>query len=430
MKVLIEGADVNAFTCAAKLAESGQEVVLCTGKKGYISELLPGSVLAPEVATGLNLGLTLDIVGRKGRSSKGEEVSLTLREAGGDVTENDQKRWSDFVRLLNNGSDILRNLHDSPGSDLATRWRDFGRRQALEVLRLPWLSLSELLDEWFEGDLLKATLAVAALRGNRQGPFAPGSAFLLLQRWARGEVFGRGKLRADSVREAAQNRGASLKDEEVVSFQVSRGKVHGAELSNGETVEADFFVSSRDLSTVLKDKVGMGKLSPEVNHHLEVWDSRSTTTVVELGSGGDWGGALVSFCDTLEDLEKAYDPTKYGEFSQKPFGEFDSSAGFLYLQHLDGETGEERAGQFCQEAGLGEPLNIFTPRKLAQAYGVEGGHLYGGERSLWQSLALRQRRENPLPGLYFCGAGTGPGDYSGLAGWKMGARLIEALAPV
>ena len=195
MKTVVVGSDHNALVCALELKQSGHEVVVVEGRKlGGIASVMPASPLAPEVATAYELGVSLEIVGRVGVSSEGKQVQLSLREVSGDVGEQDQAKWKDFKKVMNNASELWRGLFEMDNRDVVSRWREFGQRQSMEVLRLPCQSLSELLDDWFETELLKAALGVAALRGTRQGPFAPGTAFLLLQRWARGEVWARGMV--------------------------------------------------------------------------------------------------------------------------------------------------------------------------------------------------------------------------------------------
>jgi hypothetical protein len=138
---------------------------------------------------------------------------------------------------------------------------------------------------------------------------------------------------------------------------------------------------------------------------------------------------MVNFCDDLESLERAYDPTKYGRDSEKPFAEFDSESGLLYVQHLGAEEAEEKVKALCETYELGEVSDLMLPEDIAQKYGVDGGHLFGGERSLWQSYTLREQLRRPLSNLYLCGSGTGPGDHSGLSG-LLCAELINQPVPV
>jgi phytoene dehydrogenase-like protein len=430
MKIVVTGSDHNALVCAIELNKAGHKVEVLEGENfSGIASLVPSCPLAPEVASGLDLGVSLEIVGRVGLSSAGQEVSLKLRDISGDVTERDKARWRDFVKVLNNASELWRGLFQQGEPDVVARWREFGPRQSMEVLRLPCQSLSELLDDWFESDLLKATLAVAALRGSRQGPFAPGSAFLLLQRWARGEVFGRARTGGMVLKKLAEEAGVVFCKEHVEQYHLSLGRVDNARTSSGSEVTADLFVTSEDPVYTIEHRVGKGKVDPELVAASEFWDCRSTTTVAKLAPSDRWNGAVVSIANDLESLERAYDPTKYGKFSESPFVELDSRAGWLYAQHLDGDEAAAKVDSICQAFELGEVKRLYTPAELSQEHPATGGHLFGGEKSLWQSYGLRQRFCNPVSNLYLCGASTGPGDYSGVSG-LMCARLVGSLAAV
>lgn len=428
MKIVISGSDANAWVCALKLKQEGHEVEVVTGLPG-VAELLPGAPLAPEVASEFDLGVTLQIVGRTGVAPGGQSVQLKLREITGEVSPQDQSRWSDFVKVLNNASEIWRGLfQQDQGSQIVARWREFGRRQAMEVLRVPCQSLSELLDDWFETDLLKATLAATALRGTRQGPFAPGSAFLLLQRWARGEVFGRAKFDVERLQNLATEVGINVIKESVERYSVSRGKIQNLVTKEGREIQADHYLTSADPVTALNQQVGAVNLDPDTAGLVKHWNVRSTTVVARVSPSEKWGGAMVNFCQNLESLEKAYDPTKYGGFSDNAFAEFDSQAGLLYVQHLGGEDSGKKVEALCETFELGQIQDLHTPEQIAETYGAAGGHLFGGERALWQSYSLREQLRHPFPNLTLCGAGTGPGDYSGVSG-LMAARLLAETGP-
>ena len=428
MNIAILGSDPNALVCAIEARKAGHEVTVFEGEKlGGVSSLLPSCPLAPEVATLMDLGVSLEIVGRAGLSAGGESVSLSLRDVSGDVSERDKARWRDFVMTMNKAAEIWRGLFD--GSPVVERWREFGRRQSMEVLRLPWQSLSELLNEWFESEVLKATLAVAALRGTRQGPFAPGTAFLLIQRWARGEVFGRSRTGAMALKKKAEELGVVVRAGEISELVISGGQIESVAFGDGESLKADLYITSEDPVRTLLHRIGANHLDPDDLAVVSSWDCRSTTTVAKVAPSDRWSGAVVSLADSVKSLEKAYDPTKYGGYSEEPFAELDSRSGWLYVQHLDGEGASQKVNALCEKFQLGEVKRLFTPTDLKEKFGVTGGHLFGGEKTLWQSYSLRERLVNPLPNLYLCGSSTGPGDYSGVSG-LLSAGQVGRFEPI
>ena len=382
MKIVVAGTDANAWVGALKLRQQGHQVEIISDKS--VSTLLPGAPLAPEVSAEFGLGVILKIVGRVGISPEGGSVHLKLPRISGEVTQADQDRWPEFVKVMNNASEIWRGLFEpSSSGQLVTRWREFGRRQAMEVLRVPCQSLSELLDDWFESDLLKATLAATALRGSRQGPFSPGRAFLLLQRWARGEVFGRARVGTERLRELAEQAGITIHSETTERFDVCAGKLQSLRTQSGSQIQADVYLSTADPVTVLSQQIGLPRLDPDIGGVVKHWDVRSTTTVAKLSPSDNWNGASVNFCQDLESLEKAYDATKYRRFSESPFAEFDSESGMLYIQHLGDESTAEKVNSLCQAHQLGDVQELWTPSEVEKQYGAAGGHLFGGERPLW-----------------------------------------------
>jgi phytoene dehydrogenase-like protein len=63
---------------------------------------------------------------------------------------------------------------------------------------------------------------------------------------------------------------------------------------------------------------------------------------------------------------------------------------------------------------LVEHRQVITPMDLEQSYGLTGGHIFHGERSLDQLFTMRPilgwaQYRTPIEGLYLCGAGTHPG---------------------
>ena len=80
---------------------------------------------------------------------------------------------------------------------------------------------------------------------------------------------------------------------------------------------------------------------------------------------------------------------------------------------------------FCKSFGL-TAFDRLSPEDLERGWGVTGGHLYGGDPALWQSLWLRDAFTRPLPNLHLCGPGVGAGDHSGLNGRRTAAEVLAS----
>ena len=62
----------------------------------------------------------------------------------------------------------------------AWKMRKLGTRGVADVTRLFTMSVSDLLDDWFESDAIKAMLTVNGVIGTWAGPDEPGTAYVML----------------------------------------------------------------------------------------------------------------------------------------------------------------------------------------------------------------------------------------------------------
>jgi phytoene dehydrogenase-like protein len=427
MKVVAVGSEPNTLVAALLLARSGHAVQLLTGPHlGGIAHLLGNAPLDQRLAGKLGIEQSGRREGRLGINPEGQRVSLRRDGLDGQVSQRDKEAWPAFQRLLDDASELWRSLYDQPAGSLVDRWRELGRRQALEVLRLPWHSLRDLLDEWFESELLKATLASAALFGSRQGPFASGTAFLLLQRWARGEVLASCPAPLDALSHALLQSGVAIQRETAARFELSQGLVQQVHTHSGRSFEAEVVVSGADPVLTWGQHLPLAEAEPEVADALQSWKAQSTTGTADVDAGGFSDHALVSLTDTIASLEKAYDPCKYGGSSEAPFGELETAGQRVWVQHLVGKGSEKLIDPFAKRYGI-TALDKMSPDMIERAYLVSGGHLYGGDPVLWQSGWLRECFQQPLPNLYLCGPGVGRGDYSGLNGERCARQVLEQM---
>jgi phytoene dehydrogenase-like protein len=164
----------------------------------------------------------------------------------------------------------------------------------------------------------------------------------------------------------------------------------------------------------------------------------------------------------IDYLERAFDASKYGEFSRNPYIEITfpslsdpslAPAGqqvmSIYMQyapyklkHSDwdaertalGETVVKTISQYAPnlpQAILSH--QIITPKDLEETYGLTGGQIFHGELSLDQFFTMRPlldwaRYKTPIQGLYLCGNGTHPGTgLTGGSGANAAKEIIKGL---
>src|SRR5690242_6976838 len=139
---------------------------------------------------------------------------------------------------------------------LARRFAALPRRLRDTFIQLMTMSAADFLDQWFETDPLKATMAASGIIGTFQGIRSPGTAYVLLHHYM-GEIDGvlrawgipRGGTGAvsESIADAARALGAEIRTETAVEGLLTRGdEVTGVVTSAGEELTARVTLSSLD----------------------------------------------------------------------------------------------------------------------------------------------------------------------------------------
>jgi phytoene dehydrogenase-like protein len=314
----------------------------------------------------------------------------------------------------------------------------------------------DLLDDWFESDVLKGALGGLAVSGTRFGPRAGGTAFTLLHHHAGSPA---GVFRSESrglrraLTAAARERGAEIRTgAEVTRIVVSRGRAAGVALASGEEMTAPLVVSTTDPRRTFLDLVDPGVLDPDFVHAVRHIRFRGTATLVELSAATapPFAGLLVA--PTLDHLERAADAAKYGRVSAQPLIDLRSTgpapggrhglvAAIQYTPYaLRDGTWDDAGRRALADAALGalrahapavsDPRveQVLSPVDLESRYGLTEGSLSHGELALDQILFMRPvagwaRYATPVAGLYLGGAGAHPG--GGIPG---GAGYLAATA--
>ncbi len=140
-----------------------------------------------------------------------------------------------------------------PLAGLARRFQQLPQRQQAVFVQLMTMSASEFLDQWFETDPLKATMAASGIIGTYQGVKSPGTAYVLLHHYM-GEIDG--AFRAwgipkggtggvsNAIGNAARALGAEIRHEAPVARILAKGgRAVGVVLEDGEEIQADAILS-------------------------------------------------------------------------------------------------------------------------------------------------------------------------------------------
>ena len=362
--------------------------------------------------------------------------------------------------------------------------RGLGKKDEYRLLRYGPMAVADLAAEWFETELLRATVAARGIFGAFAGPWSAGtSAALLLQAATDGHAiapssFVKGGMGAltQALAKAATEAGAEIRtNAEVVSIQVKDGKATGVVLANGEEIPAWTTVSNADPGVTLLELLAYGELEPSFLNKIRNYRAHGTVAKIHLAlsalpkfTGLNDEDAVerlsgrIHIGPDIDYLERAFDAAKYGDFSSRPYLDItiptlaDPSlapkgahvmsihAQFAPYKLKDGDWNSRREGLgdavvnvLCEYApNLKDSIvarQVITPLDLEQTYGLSGGHIHHGEMSLDQLFAFRPligwaRYRTPIAGLYLCGAGTHPGGgVTGAPGMNASREIIKDL---
>ena len=346
--------------------------------------------------------------------------------------------------------------------------RNLGKKDMYRLLRWGPMAVADLAAEYFETELLRAVVAARGLFGTFLGPWSAGSALVLLIRAAGdahpvGSAFfaagGMGAL-TQAMASAAQAAGAEIRSgAEVIEIRVKDGAASGVILSTGEEIDARAVISNADPKRTLLKLTDPTHLTPDFVQKLQHYRGNGTVAKVNLAlsglpnftalKNGDAAALTgrIHIGNEIDYLERAFDASKYGNFSPHPYLEATipsltdptlapegKHVMSIYVQYApyklkgDWETQRKPLGQTVVKTlaqytpNLPELIlthQIITPQDLEDTYGLTGGQIFHGDLALDQFFTMRPlldwaRYRTPIANLYLCGSGTHPG--AGLTG--------------
>jgi phytoene dehydrogenase-like protein len=380
------------------------------------------------------------------------------------------------------------NVEDPSAGDLWSLFktgrsiRNLGKKDMYRLLRWGPMAVADLASEYFETELLRATIAARGIFGTFLGPWSAGSSLVLLLRAAAdphpaGSSWlvsgGLGAL-TQAMADAAKEAGARIRcGAEVAEVRVKDGVAASVVLSTGEEIHAKTIVSNADPKRTLLRLVDPAHLSPDFLMKLQHYRMAGTVAKVNLALSGlpqftalhDPGDALrgrIHIGPEIDYLERAFDESKYGNFSRQPYLEAaipsvtDPSLAppgqhvmSIYAQYAPYKL---RNGNWdTQRKALGQTVvqtlsqyapdvprmilahQIITPQDLEDTYGLTGGHIFHGELALDQFFTMRPlldwaRYSTPIQNLYLCGSGTHPGvGLTGASGANAAKQILKDL---
>ena len=365
---------------------------------------------------------------------------------------------------------VLARLRGLPGKEMAGLVKIFTR------------SAADFLDDWFQCDQIKVTLATDGVIGANGGPRSPGTAYILLHHCMGGVDghrglwgFARGGMGAvsDAIADSARSSGATIRTSAPVErVKVKNGRVEGVVLEGGEEIDAPVVASNLDPKTTFLKLVPERELDSEFVTAIRRYRSEGTSLKINLaldalpeflavpGAPAPHHRATMHICPSMEYVERAWDDAKYGRPSREPLIEMTIPT--MYDESL-APAGKHIMGIFLQYAPytlaeghwdeLAEPyadqvLNliagyapnmssvvrhrqVLSPLDLERRFGLAGGNIFHGELSLDQMFVMRPvagwaRYRTPIRGLFLCGSGAHPGGgVMGAPGYNAAREILK-----
>jgi len=347
---------------------------------------------------------------------------------------------------------------------LMQRFRSLSSDERYTLVQLMTMSAADFLDQWFETDVLKATMSASGIIGTFLGIRSPGTAYVLLHHYM-GEIdgafrswgFSRGGTVAisNAIADAAREAGVEIRTQAgVVKILVKNGRTCGVALQSGEEISANVVSSSVDPHLTFERFLDPSELPADFLEGVRRYKYRGSSGKVNLaldalpdfkclpGPGAHLRGAI-SISPSIEYMERAYDDAKYGNFSRKPYidivipsltdpsvappGKHVMSCFVQYAPYkLAKGTWDDQREAFgdavvntiAEHAPNIKKIitggQILTPLDLEREFGLTQGNIFQGELSLEQLFFLRPvpgwaYYRTPIDNLYLCGSATHPG---------------------
>ncbi len=525
---VIIGGGHNGLVSAAYLARAGMKTLVLEqrhvlGGAAVTEEIFPGfrfsvfsyvvSLLRPEIIRELQLprhgldilpldGTFTPLRAGDGPAAGGGDFLWRVNDHGRTIRElrrwskSDAEAYEEYGQLMVEMARFIKPILAITPPDLTSRdprpllplaglartFQQLPERQQAVFVQLMTMSAADFLDQWFETDPLKATMAASGIIGTYQGVRSPGTAYVLLHHYM-GEIDG--AFRAwgipkggtggvsDAIASAARSLGAEIRTEAPVARIIVRnGRAAGVALESGEEIEASDVLSSVDSRRTFLDLVEPGTLDPEFEQDVRRFKFRGSSGKVNLavdrlpeftslpGEGEHLRGAI-SFSPSIDDMERAYDDAKYGRFSRKPYIDMiiptlvDPSMAppgkhviSCFVQYAPYKLAPDLGTWDDQREAFGDAVidriaefapdireiilhrNVQTPLDIERTTGLSEGNIFQGELSLEQLFFNRPvpgyaRFRTPIRDLWLCGSATHPG--GGIMGANGRIAAMEVL---
>jgi phytoene dehydrogenase-like protein len=325
-------------------------------------------------------------------------------------------------------------------------------------------SAGEVLDRYFETDIVKALFGFDGVVGNFASPYAAGSAYVLLHHlfgeaagvpgaWGHA-IGGMGSI-TQAMARAAREKGVDiLLNHPVEEIIVAKGKAAGV-VAGGKAWRAKTVVAGVNPKLLFDRLIPQGAVDADVHNRMHHWKGESATFRMNVALSelpkftvlprkGDHLTAGIIMAPSLGYMHSAWLDAETNGWTKQPIVEMlipstrDSTltpkgkhVASLFCQHFRYDLGPGRSWDDEREKaadaivalvdshapGFARSIlgrQVHSPLDLERRFGLIGGDIFHGKMSLDQLFSARPMIGHadyrmPLPGLYLCGSGAHPG---------------------
>jgi phytoene dehydrogenase-like protein len=336
----------------------------------------------------------------------------------------------------------------------------------VQLVKIMTQSVRQYLDERFESNEIKATLATDGVIGTNGGPSTPGTAYIMLHHVMGGATgvrglwgFVRGGMGAisEAIRGSAASKGAEVRTGcEISTVLVRDGRARGVVLASGEEINGKIVVSNADPKVTFLKLINPRDIDPEFRQEIDkiriegcclkinlALDALPDFTAYPGAALGPQHKTTIHVCPSMDYVDRAWEDAVGGRPSSDPMLEitipttYDDSIApsgkhimSIFAQYApytlrDGDWDGLKEGfaDRCIDAIADYAPNIkqsiihrqvISPLDMERDYSLTGGNIFHGDMTLDQLFFLRPvagwaKYRTPIKGLYMCGSGTHPG---------------------
>lgn len=393
-------------------------------------------------------------------------------------SKRDADAYDAFNHMMSQVIHAIRPLMDSIPPDITSKAPEERARMAAigsyladlpprvlhDMVRLLTGSAADILEDYFESDIMQGWQASSGIIGSKVGPRSQGSGLVLLYH-SFGEhdsVYGAWAFHKGGnggftqvLARAAEAHGANIRlDSPVDRVITHEDRVVGVALEDGTEFRAPVVVSALDPRRTFMELVDPRQLPTDLVENLRRLKFEGTSAKVNfaldanptfpaLKGRSDQYRGFINIGPSLDYLERAFDDAKYGWYSGRPYidsciqsnidpdmappGQAVMSNFIQYapyhLRESDWDSEREALGDVVQ-ARLEEVFpgfsdlvlhrEVVTPLDIERTVGLTEGNIFAGEFLAPQMFFFRpapgwNQYRTPIHGYYQCGSGTHPG---------------------